>query len=57
MEVCPVCGADVETEEPAETDYLDDEWRPPHTKYQGETYRFCSDECKREFEAEPEQYA
>ena len=27
------------------------------TEYEGETYYFCSQDCKQRFEAEPERYA
>ena len=29
----------------------------PHTDYNGKTYYFCSDECKRDFAKHPEKYA
>jgi YHS domain-containing protein len=41
----PVCGMSVE--EVSGT---------AHTQFEGKKYYFCSDECQREFEAEPEGY-
>jgi hypothetical protein len=29
----------------------------PHADYNGKTYYFCSDECKRDFQKHPEKYA
>ena len=43
--VDPVCGMPVD---PAETPYK--------TVYKGRIYYFCSLECKREFEKDPERY-
>jgi YHS domain-containing protein len=42
----PVCGMQVETTQ-----------APAQSEYQGQTYYFCSEECKRTFDANPEQYA
>jgi YHS domain-containing protein len=42
----PVCGMQIESEKAA-----------GKTEYQGETYWFCSDSCRRKFEAEPAKYA
>jgi YHS domain-containing protein len=41
----PVCGMFIEEEE-AEAE----------SQYQGQTYFFCSEECKEEFDAEPDRY-
>jgi YHS domain-containing protein len=41
----PVCGMQVETSQ-----------APAQSQYQGQTYYFCSEECKRSFDANPEQY-
>ena len=41
----PVCGMSVE--EVSGT---------AHTQFEGKKYYFCSDECKMEFEAEPDGY-
>lgn len=41
----PVCGMGV------------DDMSPQHqTRYGGQTYSFCSQQCKHEFEQNPEQY-
>jgi YHS domain-containing protein len=45
MDRCPVCGARV------------DPLNPPFTSsFDGETYNFCCEECKEEFDLNPEQY-
>jgi YHS domain-containing protein len=41
----PVCGMNVENSENA-----------PHTNYEGRIYYFCSDECRRAFDANPTRY-
>jgi YHS domain-containing protein len=41
----PVCGMDV-----------DDKKSSTKTEYDGRTYYFCSSECKREFQEDPESY-
>jgi YHS domain-containing protein len=41
----PVCGMDVD---PSKTPYK--------TVYKGEIYYFCSSECKKAFEKDPEHY-
>ena len=46
MQTDPVCGMQV-----------DDQNAEAETEFQGKTYYFCSEECKVEFEQEPEQYA
>ncbi|NHN49771.1 YHS domain-containing protein [Halostella sp. JP-L12] len=57
MTTCPVCDRDVEAQNPAETDYGGSEFAPAQTEYEGETYRFCSEDCKQRFESDPAQYA
>ncbi len=42
----PVCGMQV-----------DDTTAKFQTNYQGRTYVFCSEECKRKFDQNPQQYA
>ncbi len=42
----PVCGEQVDTTQ-----------APAQTQYQGQTYYFCSVECKRKFDEHPERYA
>jgi YHS domain-containing protein len=42
----PVCGMEVDERE-AEA----------QSRHQGQTYYFCSPECRRKFEQNPEQYA
>ncbi|MBD3234990.1 MAG: YHS domain-containing protein [candidate division Zixibacteria bacterium] len=41
-----VCGMDVEITE-----------ETPRMEYEGETYYFCSEYCKEQFEEDPEKYA
>jgi P-type Cu+ transporter len=41
----PVCGMQVK-EDPAEF----------HSQFAGKKYFFCSDQCRKEFEAEPDAY-
>jgi len=45
MQTDPVCGMKV-----------DDQKAAAKSQYQGATYYFCSEECKRKFERQPEQY-
>jgi Cu+-exporting ATPase len=35
---------------------LDSSQAPAQTLYQGQAYYFCSDECRRTFEQNPEEY-
>jgi YHS domain-containing protein len=57
MATCPVCDRDVEAQNPSETDYGDREFAPAQAEYEGETYGFCSEDCKRRFESDPSEYA
>ena len=57
METCPVCGRDVEVNNPSETDYEDETFAPAQADYEGETYHFCSEDCKDRFETSPDEYA
>ncbi len=41
----PVCGMDVTADNAA-----------GQSEYQGETYYFCCQSCKRDFDADPERY-
>jgi YHS domain-containing protein len=43
---CPVCGARVDPFDPPATSY-----------YDVQTYTFCCNECKQEFDMEPESFA
>jgi YHS domain-containing protein len=45
MQTDPVCGMKV-----------DDQKAAAKSQYKGTTYIFCSDECKRKFEQQPEQF-
>jgi YHS domain-containing protein len=45
MQTDPVCGMKV-----------DDQLADSKSQYQGKTYYFCSDECKRKFDQKPESY-
>jgi YHS domain-containing protein len=45
MEKCPVCGMDV-----------DSKTAPAKTSYEGRTYFFCSNQCKEQFEMDPQRY-
>lgn len=42
----PVCGMQIDPEKAASK-----------AEYQGQTYNFCSDDCKKAFQAEPSKYA
>ncbi|WP_135854910.1 YHS domain-containing protein [Halorussus salinus] len=57
MAQCAVCGADVEKTSPEETDYRDEQFAVAQVEYEGETYRFCSEEHRETFEKAPEEYA
>ena len=41
----PVCGMQVESTQ-----------APAQSQYEGQSYYFCSEECKRQFDADPKQY-
>ncbi|MFC4551027.1 MULTISPECIES: YHS domain-containing protein [Halorussus] len=56
MAECPVCGMDVETTSPEETDYRDESFSPAQVEYEGETYEFCGEEHREAFEADPDEY-
>ena len=43
---CPVCGMELESDEVAS-----------ETNYEGKSYYFCSDECRKRWDADPERYA
>lgn len=45
MAIDPVCGMDVNENNP-----------PAKTEYNGVTYYFCSQNCRTEFEEDPEEY-
>jgi YHS domain-containing protein len=44
--VDPVCGMSINTDTAASTH-----------RFEGETFYFCSDDCKRKFEMQPDEYA
>jgi YHS domain-containing protein len=46
MRTDPVCGMQV-----------DDQKASAKSQFQGTTYHFCSDECKRKFDQQPQQFA
>jgi YHS domain-containing protein len=46
MTTCPVCGMSVDEKTAAAT-----------SSYNGKTYYFCSEECKKTFDKQPETYA
>jgi YHS domain-containing protein len=50
MAIDPVCGMEVE-EKTAEG------YEPNTSQYGGQTFYFCSQECRRRFEQAPQQYA
>lgn len=56
MPECAVCGADIEKASPEETDYREESFAQAQVEYEGETYAFCSEEHRREFEENPEKY-
>jgi Cu+-exporting ATPase len=41
----PVCDREIDPEDAVAT-----------TNYEGDTYYFCSEDCKRRFDADPERY-
>lgn len=41
----PVCKMDVDTDKAAAT-----------SEYKGDTYYFCSEDCKKRFDADPDRY-
>jgi Cu+-exporting ATPase len=43
---CPVCGMEMEPDLVAS-----------ETNYEGKSYYFCSDECRKKWDADPERYA
>lgn len=45
MAECPVCGMDVDDDDPA-----------AQTEYEGATYKFCGMGCQEDFQENPEQY-
>jgi YHS domain-containing protein len=45
MAIDPVCGMDVNENNP-----------PAKSTYDGKTYYFCSEECKTDFEEDPEEF-
>jgi YHS domain-containing protein len=45
MAIDPVCGMDVNENNP-----------PAKTNYEGKTYYFCSEQCKTDFEEDPEEF-
>lgn len=45
MTTDPVCGMKIDDKQP---EY--------HAQFAGKKYAFCSEECRREFEANPEEY-
>jgi P-type Cu+ transporter len=46
MHTDPVCGMQV-----------DDQKSTAKSQFQGNTYHFCSDDCKRKFDQQPQQFA
>ena len=46
MQTDPVCGMQV-----------DDQKATAKSQFQGKNFVFCSDECKRKFDQQPQQYA
>jgi YHS domain-containing protein len=45
MQVDPVCGMQI-----------DDQKAPAKSQHQGDTYYFCSEDCKMEFDQQPQRY-
>lgn len=56
MEICPVCNTEVESGEPYETDYLDEERQAPTVTHEGVTYYLCGEEHREAFEEDPDGY-
>lgn len=46
MTECPVCGMEVDTNNP-----------PATSEYNGTTYNFCCEECRQKFDQNPEMFA
>jgi YHS domain-containing protein len=46
MDKCPVCGMEVDRNNPAAT-----------SNYNGQYYNFCCEECKEKFDQNPQTYA
>ncbi len=46
----------MEVRNPAETDYEDEEFAPATAEHDGETYQFCSEDCKQRFEDSPDEF-
>lgn len=55
-ETCPVCDRPIDTEDPSETDYRDGPTAPAQVEHEGDTYRLCGDDCRKQFEGDPESY-
>jgi P-type Cu+ transporter len=50
-------GVDAMTTDPVCGMKIDEKSAQAQTQYAGRNYSFCSEECKKEFEEHPEQYA
>lgn len=58
MPTCPVCGVDIEVENPSpDAGYGSESYPEAQTEYQDEMYQFCCSEHKAEFESDPEEYS
>lgn len=55
-EICPVCGTEIETDDPMESDYRDEEWQAETVEHDGETIRLCGEDCAERFEESPEAF-
>lgn len=58
MPECPVCGVEIEEENPTPDEVYGGESYPEaQTEYQDDIYQFCCSEHKEEFESNPEEYS
>jgi YHS domain-containing protein len=51
-----ICGGGIMTSDPVCGMKVDDNRNEFHTQFAGKKYFFCSEECRKEFEAEPDAY-
>lgn len=58
MPACPVCGVEIEEENPTpDAGYGGESYPEAQTEYQNKIYQFCCSEHKEEFESDPEEYS
>lgn len=52
-----ISGVDAMTKDPVCGMKVDENNKQYQSQYGGQTYQFCSDQCKKKFDQQPEQYA